>query len=461
VPRVASDAQVPMMNRPLPPARPAPASDQAPPTPFESVLDDSAQAAPDRASPPRSAAKPADRPDRANQAAKTKDNAQSVDAKSDDAKPDEVISADVVLAEADDGGKTIKANKKASNFTLIADGKPAADTKITEPTASSDNVKAASDGKPADGQMAANIVATPAPAPVATVTPTVAVAQAPASAPDAAPQAVVIATANAAIVATAKAKPTERALPQASASKPTTQPKFSAKAASQPQIEDKPQATVSDADKGAVTQARGEAPANDHRAAATETSVTLGSDTTTAAPKPVADAVQPAALTLPTANTPAAPATNAVAAAAPTALPAAAIPLASVAIEITTQASAGRNHFEIRLDPPELGRIEVRLDVDHDGNVTTRMIADRSDTLDLLRRDATGLERALQDAGLKTADNSLQFSLRDHSSQQQQDNSGANTARLVVEDTTLPQIDIAQRGYSRLAGQGSGIDIHV
>jgi flagellar hook-length control protein FliK len=89
------------------------------------------------------------------------------------------------------------------------------------------------------------------------------------------------------------------------------------------------------------------------------------------------------------------------------------------------------------------------------------MIADRSDTLDLLRRDASGLERALQDAGLKTADNSLQFSLRDQSSHQQQDNSGAHTARLVMEDNTLPPIEAAQRGYSRLARQGSGIDIHV
>ena len=81
---------------------------------------------------------------------------------------------------------------------------------------------------------------------------------------------------------------------------------------------------------------------------------------------------------------------------------AAAIPLAGVAIEIASKALAGKNHFEIRLDPPELGRIEVRLDVDRDGNVTSRLIADRSDTLDLLRRDAAGLERAL--AGCRPED---------------------------------------------------------
>ncbi len=47
-----------------------------------------------------------------------------------------------------------------------------------------------------------------------------------------------------------------------------------------------------------------------------------------------------------------------------------AVPLAGVAIEIAGKALAGKNRFEIRLDPPELGRIEVRLDVDRDGNVT-------------------------------------------------------------------------------------------
>ncbi|MEP7031704.1 MAG: flagellar hook-length control protein FliK, partial [Pseudolabrys sp.] len=113
----------------------------------------------------------------------------------------------------------------------------------------------------------------------------------------------------------------------------------------------------------------------------------------------------------------------------------------------------------IRLDPPELGRIEVRLHVDRDGNVTSRMIADRADTLDLLRRDASGLERALQDAGLKTTNSGLQFSLRDHSTGREQTQSGP-AAQLVIEDETLvtnePVLD-----YGRLAGRGSGLDIRV
>ena len=69
--------------------------------------------------------------------------------------------------------------------------------------------------------------------------------------------------------------------------------------------------------------------------------------------------------------------------------PAAAVPLSGLAVEITTQAHAGNKHFEIRLDPPELGRIDVKLDVDRDGNVSTRLVVDRADTLDLLKRDAS------------------------------------------------------------------------
>ena len=65
------------------------------------------------------------------------------------------------------------------------------------------------------------------------------------------------------------------------------------------------------------------------------------------------------------------------------------VPVAGLAVEIAAQMRAGKNRFEIRLDPPELGRIDVRLDVDKDGNVTSRLMVERSDTLDLLRRDAT------------------------------------------------------------------------
>ena len=138
------------------------------------------------------------------------------------------------------------------------------------------------------------------------------------------------------------------------------------------------------------------------------------------------------------------------------------VSVAGLAVEIAARAQSGRSRFEIRLDPPELGRIDVRLDVDSNGQVTSRLTVERTDTLEHLRRDAAGLERALQDAGLKTADNGLQFALRDQSFAGRDDNgSSPNAARLVVPDPDLAPVDLQQSAYSGLTRAGGGIDIRV
>jgi flagellar hook-length control protein FliK len=138
-----------------------------------------------------------------------------------------------------------------------------------------------------------------------------------------------------------------------------------------------------------------------------------------------------------------------------------ATPIAGLAVEIAARAQAGQNRFEIRLDPPELGRIDVRLDIDRSGQVTSRLIVDRPETLDQLRRDAAGLERALQDAGLKTAQNGLQFSLRDQGFAGRDYNSpSSDAARLVVPDPDLAPVEIPANAYGRMVRTG-GIDIRV
>ncbi len=103
---------------------------------------------------------------------------------------------------------------------------------------------------------------------------------------------------------------------------------------------------------------------------------------------------------------------------------AAPVPVAGLAVAIAARAQSGSNQFDIRLDPAELGRIDVRLDVDRDGQVTTHMTADRADTLELLQSQQPQLQQALEQAGLKTADNGLQFTLRDQSFTGQNNGSG-------------------------------------
>jgi chemotaxis protein MotD len=137
------------------------------------------------------------------------------------------------------------------------------------------------------------------------------------------------------------------------------------------------------------------------------------------------------------------------------------VPIAGLAVEIVSRAQDGSRRFDIRLDPPELGRIDVRLDVDSGGNVTSRLTVERADTLDLLRRDAPQLERALQHAGLNT-EGGLQFSLRDQNfANREQMPRDAAPTHLIVPDDEPAAADAARRGYGRLIGLGGGVDIRV
>ncbi len=143
-----------------------------------------------------------------------------------------------------------------------------------------------------------------------------------------------------------------------------------------------------------------------------------------------------------------------------------AVSIAGLPVAIAARAQDGSNQFEIRLDPPELGRIDVQLNVDGNGQVTSHITVDRPDTLALLQNQQPHLERALDQAGLKTADNGMSFTLRDQSFTGQNNGgnnngSGSQSARaqIVVPDSDLPPVAVTQ-AYSRI-GVGGGIDIRV
>lgn len=92
------------------------------------------------------------------------------------------------------------------------------------------------------------------------------------------------------------------------------------------------------------------------------------------------------------------------------------LPADQIAVEIRRHQTAGADHFNIKIDPPELGRIDVKIEMTSDGQTKAHLTADRQDTLDLLQRDSKGLERALNSTGLKTNSDSLNFSLRQDNS---------------------------------------------
>ena len=83
----------------------------------------------------------------------------------------------------------------------------------------------------------------------------------------------------------------------------------------------------------------------------------------------------------------------------------------ALALRIATHSVGGERKFSIRLDPPELGRIEVNLTMNAEGDAGAELRVDKPQTLELLQKDASALERALKDAGLNLS-GGLAFSLK-------------------------------------------------
>ncbi|MCA1512736.1 flagellar hook-length control protein FliK [Bradyrhizobium sp. NBAIM01] len=142
-----------------------------------------------------------------------------------------------------------------------------------------------------------------------------------------------------------------------------------------------------------------------------------------------------------------------------------AVPISGIPIEIAAAIRSGKSRFDISLDPAELGRIDVRINVDRAGNVTSHLTVEKPETLQMLRQDAPQLQRALDDAGFKTGSNGLSFSLRDQNSSGQHsgqnNDNGGNARRLIIsEDDSVSTAPIG-RGYGRMLGSSSGVDIRV
>lgn len=145
-----------------------------------------------------------------------------------------------------------------------------------------------------------------------------------------------------------------------------------------------------------------------------------------AGPSPVAAIPASAAPSATHAASSAAPAAQA--AAASQAAPA--VQIGQVPMTIGLRSLQGSSEFQIRLDPAELGRIEVKLEIDKArGTVMTHLVVDRPETLQMLQRDVGQLQQALSQAGLD-ASGGVGVSLRgDGGAQNGSPSEGENRSR--------------------------------
>ena len=126
-------------------------------------------------------------------------------------------------------------------------------------------------------------------------------------------------------------------------------------------------------------------------------------------------------------------------------------------------AADGHNRFQIRLDPAELGRIDVRLDLDGNGGINAKLTVERAETLDLLQRDQRSLEKALAQAGLDSAKTSLEFSLKQNpfSPSGDSDSAGSPFAQAADKAGAEAEVEALPVNAYRGAATAGGVNIFV
>ncbi|MFT6557079.1 flagellar hook-length control protein FliK [Sneathiella sp.] len=136
-------------------------------------------------------------------------------------------------------------------------------------------------------------------------------------------------------------------------------------------------------------------------------------------------------------------------------------PAEQVSRQITAAVREGNDTLKIQLNPAELGRVDIKLEIAQDGRILAAIAADNQDSLDLLQQDSKALEKALQDAGFETSEDSLSFSLN----QQQHQDRDFDTARNSDTDGTEPALEETETNPTpqQIANQlnDGGLDIAV
>jgi len=128
-----------------------------------------------------------------------------------------------------------------------------------------------------------------------------------------------------------------------------------------------------------------------------------------------------------------------------------------IAFNIRQAIDNGDTQIRIQLQPQELGRIDVRLEMTDAGKVTALISAERQDTLDMLMRDSRSLEKALQEAGLDVDGDGLAFDLEEGS----EDPENATEGDLADSAENVVETDVVMPAAAILSGAPDGVDISV
>ena len=138
---------------------------------------------------------------------------------------------------------------------------------------------------------------------------------------------------------------------------------------------------------------------------------------------------------------------------------------AQIAAQILRRLEGRSTRFEMALTPDELGRVDVKLDIDAEGRLNARLAFDNPAAATDLRGRADELRRQLEDAGFHLADDAFEFAERDSGSSafdRGQDARNGQSRAFTAASRLNAEIDVAQPpGWMALSLSPSGVDMKV
>ncbi|MFI4983967.1 MAG: flagellar hook-length control protein FliK [Rickettsiales bacterium] len=90
-----------------------------------------------------------------------------------------------------------------------------------------------------------------------------------------------------------------------------------------------------------------------------------------------------------------------------------------VAVKISELKNSGESSIVVQLEPKQLGKIDIIMDVKANGDTKLMILSEKFMTLDLLQKSTQQLESILNDHGLKTSGSNISFGLRNENNSHQ------------------------------------------
>lgn len=138
---------------------------------------------------------------------------------------------------------------------------------------------------------------------------------------------------------------------------------------------------------------------------------------------------------------------------------------AQIAAQILRRLEGRSTRFEMALTPDDLGRVDVKLDIDSEGRLNARLAFDNPVAATDLRGRADELRRQLEDAGFHLADDAFEFADRDSGSSafdRGQDARNGSSRAFAAATRLNNEIDVAQPPrWLALSLSPSGLDMKV